>query len=356
MNASNSLNRQSDSASTNTVVVVKTGLTDARGMRDAVISLVLELAEHEKRHGYLLLVNPGLSKAFLENEFRQIKTALRADIASRFQLVMSSDGKQLEGADRVPVTDVGILRNALGQTDDRRTVLPRPAKQDEVILVMLHQWLTGQGPMTSKWLEDTVGCNYRTVVSAIDGLGQVVSRRSDRSVSLRDFPEQDWGRLLANVRRIRSTMLYADASDQPRSTQALLQRFLNLELKDIAVGGVMGAKQYDPDLDIVGAPRLDLCVHCPDNKVDLGFVQLLDPGLERMQNPRQPARLAIHFVRRQDPLFNRGDNGLLWADPVAINRDRPIMWLTWSGGCGRVGALFFAVWHQFRRRRCVWHG
>jgi len=316
MSDRNSLIRQSDVANANVIVTVKAGLTAARGMRDAVISLVLALAEHEKRRGYLLLVNPGLSKAFLENEFSQIKTALRADIASRLQLVVASVGKQLEDADRIPVRDVEILRNALGQTEDRRTVLPRPAKQDEVILVMLHQWLTGQGPMTSKWLEDTVGCNYRTVVSAIDGLGQVVNRRSDRSVSLRDFPEQDWGRLLSNVRRIRSTMLYADASDQPRSTQSLLQRFLNLELKDIAVGGVMGAKQYDPDLDIVGSPRLDLCVHCPDNKVDLGFVQRLDPGLERMQNPRQPARLAIHFIRRQDPLFKHGDDGFLWADPV----------------------------------------
>jgi hypothetical protein len=222
----------------------------------------------------------------------------------------------IEDAHLIPEEDLEILRRQLMLKADSRTAIPAASKQDEVLLVMLHQWLAGKGPMTSKWLEDTVGCNYRTVVSAIDGLGQVVSRRSDRSVSLENFPEQDWGRLLANVRRIRSTILFADVSDQPRSTQSLLQRFLNLELKDIAVGGVMGAKQHDPDLDIVGSPRLDLCVHCPDNKVDLGFVQRLDPGLERMQTPRQPARLAIHFIRRRDPLFKRGDDGLLCADPV----------------------------------------
>lgn len=316
MNANNSLNRQLDIASTNTVVVVKTGLTDARSMRDATISLILELAEHEKRRGYLLLVNPGLSQTFLKQEVSRIKAALVPNVANRLFLVVANELNVIRDAHLIPEADLEILRRQLMLKADSRTAIPAASKQDEIFLVMLHQWISGQGPMTSKWLEDTVGCNYRTVVSAIDGLGQVVSRRSDRSVSLGNFPEQDWGRLLANVRRIRSTILYTDASDQPRSTQSLLQRFLKLELKDIAVGGVMGAKQYDPDLDIVGAPRLDLCVHCPDNKVDLGFVQRLDPGLERMQNPRQPARLAIHFIRRQDPLFKHGDDGILWADPV----------------------------------------
>ena len=111
-------------------------------------------------------------------------------------------------------------------------------------------------------------------------------------------------------------MLYADVSDQPHSYDSLLQRLWRLNIKYIAVGGVLGAKRFHDDLDIVGAPRLDLCIHAPEKYVNLDFMHALDPALERTRDTHRPARVALHFIRRKDALFDQDADGTLWADPV----------------------------------------
>ena len=78
----------------------------------------------------------------------------------------------------------------------------------------------------------------------------------------------------------------------------------------------MGAKRYYSDLDIIGTPRLDLCVHCTGKYIDLDFIKYLDPALELSRDPHAPTRLALHFVRRNNPLFDKGKNDVSWADPV----------------------------------------
>jgi len=305
-----------DLASAKAIVEVKTSLTSARDLRDGLAALSMTLAEEEQKRGYLLLLDPKLSKAFLETELRRIKAALRPGVAERFRLVVAEHGNIVQGTPDIPHEDIELLRHALTVMKEPGTDLASPNKRDEVFLVLLHQWVTGKGPVTSKSLEDRVGCHYRTVANAIDGLGHAIRRHSDRSVSLKYFPEQDWGHLLAVAARTRSTMLYADASDQPRSSDSLLRRLWRLNKKHIAVGGVLGAKRYYSDLDIVGTPRLDLCVHSPDKRVDLEFIHALDPALERTRDTHRPARLAIHFIRREDPLFDMEQDGSQWADPV----------------------------------------
>lgn len=308
--------RRHDFINDNTIVEVKAGLNAARNLRDALASLAMTLAAKPGVRGYLLLLDPGLSKPFIEKEMERFKATLRPEIAERMQVVAAKAGAMANELQNVPSDDYEILQRGLVSAKDQRTALPYPNKQDEVFLVMVQQWVTGKGPMTSKWLEETVRCNYRTVVSAIDRLGHAIRRHSDRSVSLKYFPEQDWGRLLAVAGKTRATILYADASDQPRSPESLLSRVTRLDRKDVAVGGVIGAKRYYPDLDIVGTPRLDLAIHCPDKRVDLTFVQKLDPALDRTRDTHRPARLALHFIRRKDPLFERDQDGSQWADPV----------------------------------------
>ena len=89
-----------------------------------------------------------------------------------------------------------------------------------------------------------------------------------------------------------------------------------LSVPGVAIGGSLGAKRYDPDLDVVGVARLDLSVHTPDRKVSLDFMEALDPAFERTSDHGQPAHVAVHFVRRLAPLFDLDDAGLMWADPV----------------------------------------
>jgi len=315
MNSNSSRKYRPDLASENAVVEVKVSLSAARSLRDALVALAMSLAEKDDLHGYLVLLSPRLSKPFLDAELDGLKAALRPDLAKRLHLVISEGGKIVEGAESIRQDDRVLVEKGIRLEDASRNALPPASKQDEVFLIMLHQWVTGQGPMTSKWLENTVGCNYRTVASAIDRLGPAVSRCSDRSVSLKYFPEQDWGRLLATM-KVRSTMRYIDESGQPRSPESLLKRLQMLERHDVGIGGVLGAMRYYEDLDIVGSPRLDLCVHCPNGTVDTEFVSRLDPALKRTRDTHNPAQLALHFIQRKEPMFDHKSDASIWADPV----------------------------------------
>ena len=173
--------------------------------------------------------------------------------------------------------------------------------------------------MTSKWLaEVAVGCSYPTVADALNHLGPWLTRHSDRRVELRKFPREEWAKLLAVSDRVRSTMRYASRSGlQVRSPGSLMMRLRKTMRKDIAVGGVTGAKHYFSDLNITGDPRLDISIHCPGNEVDLSFVEKLDPALVKVGSPHEPAHLAIHMIRRKKAFFEQPDpDGAQPADPV----------------------------------------
>jgi len=88
-----------------------------------------------------------------------------------------------------------------------------------------------------------------------------------------------------------------------------------LDLPGLAIGGVLGAKHYFPDLDLVGTPRLDISLHARDHRVDLDFIEKLDPacaGSGIRSNPR-----ASWFTRLSREFRSSSrDGGLQWADPV----------------------------------------
>ena len=305
-----------DAMTDTAVVEVKNRLSAVRTVRDGLVQLAMILADQPRIRGYLLLIDPQLSHDCLVGEAEGFKAAMRTDVADHLVLVVAKSGEIIQPSNDVPPADMDLLRRCIDESVDLGAVLPSADKQAEVFLVILHQWITGQGPMTSRWLEETVGCNYRTVWAAIDRLGPALKRYSDRRISLKYFPEQDWKRFLVVAPKVRSTVYYADASDQPRSPESLVRRLSQFGRKEITVGGVIGSKRFYPDLDIVGVPRLDLCIHAPGARVDLDFVKQLDPALEQTIDPHRPVRLALHFVRRKDPLFDREKDGSLWPDPV----------------------------------------
>jgi hypothetical protein len=297
-----------DAQTATAVVEIKRGLSAVRSFRDVLVQLLALLVAHPNKTGYLLLTDPRVSDLCLQQEMNGLKAAMRSDIACRLHLIVGKEGAIANMPDGLPEADRALLEqcvNARASTSSQ-IALPRPDPKGEVFLVILHRWFLGQGPMTSRWLQDTVGCNYRTVSAAIGRLGPEIARHSDRRIELQRFPEEAWRRFQATAHQTRATMLYADTSNQPRSPESLVQRLGRLGREDVAVGGVIGARRHWPDLDIVGTPRLDLCVHAPGKHVDLDFVQQLDPALERTRDTHRPARLALHFIRRKTRFLERG--------------------------------------------------
>ncbi len=300
------------------VVEVTRYLSAIRALRDGMVQLATILADEPNKNGYLVAVDPQIRVEALTHEMDAFKTLMRDTIANRLKLVVFQRGRLSEPSTDFDLEKLGpeLIDWINAEISGTKHKLPNADKREEVFLTILHRWITGQGPMTVRSLEEAVGCAYRTVAATVEQLGTAVERSSDRSIFLKFFPEREWKRFLAGAQKVRSTLYYADASDQPRSPESLMRRLEPLCRKDIAIGGVQGAKHYFKDLDIIGMPRLDLCIHAPGGTVDLDFVSRLDPALEQTRDPERPVRLALHFVRRKESLFETSFGEMPWADPV----------------------------------------
>ena len=294
-------------------VEVKFETHSIRNLRASLLGLAYWLTNNPTSRGLLVLVDSRITEERLQGEWKLAQQTLRPEVLQRMAVAFAKN-KQYVGLPR----DLGDdFRVWLDQLVLRESHEGKPRESFYAILeVLLHQWLLGKGPMTSKWLMKTVGCSYPTVAASLRRFESSLLRHSDRRVELRYFPKDEWARLLAVSDEVRSTTRFADRSGQPRSPDSLLNRLKRLEHSEIAVGGVVGARHYQPDLDLVGTPRLDLSLHCRAKNVDLDFVKQLDPALQETKRRDEPAPLVIHLVRRARSLFEPGEGGLQWADPV----------------------------------------
>ena len=301
----------------NILIEVKMRLHAVRGVRDSLLQLAYVLAEQPDKRAFLLLINPRITESRLQDEWEKIRKTFRREIVKRLSVVISREDRFI-GIPQDPASEYIDFLEQAGKNELPRmgTPLLAPDYGAEILKILVYQWLMKRGSMTSVWLSETAGCNYRTVAKALKSLGRVILWHSDKSVELRYFPKDAWARMLAMLEKSRSTIKYADRSGQPRSIESLLRRLKKVKTPEIAVGGALCARHYYPKLDLVGTPRLDLSIHCPDKYADLDFIGNLDPALKQEKDPDVPANLVLHFIRRETPFFEKGSEGLIWADPV----------------------------------------
>lgn len=299
------------------LIEVKSGVAALRTVRMALMQLAYSMAERPGSAGFLVLPDIRMTPQRLREEWRAASSVLRPEIAERMTVCVI-DGDRCRGIPRDPDPETQrILAQAVA--DARRCAQPRVYRPDApfvVLKILLHHWLTDGGPMTTDSLCTTAGLSYRSVANVLRGLGGLIERSSDRRIRLRWFPKEEFARLIATSDRARSTIRFMDQSGQPRSPDSHLRRLTRLDLSGIAIGGVLGAKHYFPDLDLVGSPRLDLSIHCPGRRINIDFVEQLDPALAPVSDPLQPAHLVLHAVRHADALFTPRDGGPAWADPI----------------------------------------
>ena len=299
-----------------TIVEVKSDIHSFRNLRAALLQLAYYIAMAPLERGVLVLANPRITDAALQKEWSMAKLSLRPEILERLALAVRRKEEIITIAGNLPANLSSQLPEHVDQEASSQPYRA-PQSSDAVLLVLLNQWLLRKGPMTTQKLMQDVGCSYPTAANALDRLGHGIKRLSDRRFQLSGFPMEEWQRVVANRERAHPTLHYADRSRQRRSVESLLRRASGLGRDDIAVGGVIAAHHYYPEFDLRGTPRLDLTLHSRDGRTDLTFVENLDPAMERTSGPDEPAVLAVHVLRRQEPLFEPNGDGLPWADPVA---------------------------------------
>lgn len=297
------------------LIEVKFGVDALRTLRTSLMQVAYAVGEDPTVHGHVVLADSSITRERLENEWQQAAAVLRKDVLDRLIVCLYSEGR-ITGIPHDPDAATQQAISDAVEAERGRTNTARTDYSFVVQKLLIHRWLTSGEPVTSEWLARTAGCSYPAVARVLNSLGSLLERRSDRRVTLRWFPKEEFARLLALADRARSTTRFADHSGQPRSVESHVRRLEKLNPPGLAVGGVLGAKHYFPDLDLIGTPRLDLSLHSPGKRMKLDFVEQLDPALRRVQDPLAPANVVIHAVRHADPQFDPRRGGLAWADPV----------------------------------------
>jgi hypothetical protein len=309
---------RADAVSGDTVFEVVIEPRDVRRLRTALVEMARVAASNNVRRAIIVLENPMITESRLHEEWNGAATVLRPNLFSKISMAIRHSGNWTgipipPAPDELVVLDE-ILRHELSR---RPASFGRSSEAyHEILRILMRQWLLGKGLIAVNSLMEISGTSHPTVARALKRFDHYLKRHSDRSVELRIFPREDWTRLLAVLDEVRGAVRFVDRSGQARSPESLLRRLRQLQRPDIAVGGVLGAKFYNPSLDLVGNPRLDLSVHSGRKSADLSFVERLDPGLERTVRRDESPSLVIHAIRRAESLFQPGEDGLSWADPV----------------------------------------
>jgi hypothetical protein len=301
------------------VIEVKFGVDALRTIRTSIMQLAYAIARQPRSEGFLVLVDSTITEERLRDEWQSARAVLKPTILRRLAVCIAQEGRYV-GIPHHPTSKMQrvldkVVRKQRPHAGFRQT---RTDYFFVILKLLLHRWLTSGEPVTAKWLARAAGCTYPTVARSVSQLGNLVDRKSDRRVGLRYFPRDEFSRLVADSDKFRSTARFADRSGQPsRSSEAHLRRLERLNLPGgLGIGGVLGARHYYPDLDLVGTPRLDVSLHCDRGRVDLGFIEKLDPALKQEDDSLKPANVVVHVVRHKDSLFTPREGGLSWADPV----------------------------------------
>jgi hypothetical protein len=310
---------RADAVTDDTVYEVQVGTKDARRLRTTLMDLGRVLSSTEKvRRAVLLLEEPGITESRLHEEWQGAASVIRPEIFSRLSAAIRQSGKWSGIPSQPTASEVPVLEEIL-----QHELSGRPAGASrsgeahyEILRVLIHQWLLRRGPLSIGSLMEISGASHPTVSRSVKRLEHCLKRHSDRSVELRIFPRDEWARLVAVSDDVRATVRFVDRSGQARSPESLLRRLRSLGRQDLAVGGVWGAKHYQPSLDLIGNPRLDLSIHSARKAADLSFVEKLDPALEKATRRDEAPTLVIHTIRRAQSLFQPAESDLPWADPV----------------------------------------
>ena len=296
---------------------VRIGVSAIRSIRMGLMQLTYAMAERSRYKGILLLVDTAITRERLHREWQLAASVLRPDILEHLSICIFEDGRFF-GIPRDPDRKTQrILCDFNNSGELRESVrLYRTNASFVVLKVLLNHWLMVEDPVTTNWLARSCGFSYPTIARVIHSLGSLIERQRDRRITLRWFPREEFARMVAVSDHARSTVRFVDRSGSARTADAHLRRLEKLNPPGLAIGGVLGAKRYLPKLDIVGTPRVDISVHCHGRQMDLEFMTKLDPALKRIDDPREPAAIAVHAVRHIDPFFTERSGGLFWADPV----------------------------------------
>ncbi len=268
--------------------------SNARDLRGALVSLAYSLTGHpQAAWAVCALTETRISADRIRNELEQFRSLVGEALGHRLFLV-AVEADRVHG--ELPSADPAFVAGVVAAAGRGRVskVVPRQA----VISTAMQAWLDGRTRLSVADLRRITGASYPTVAAALKELERLRALAPDDK-GYEYAPNLAWGtwqRLAEMHSADRKTIRFTDPSGLSRTPYEMAKRVTSLQSKGSAlaveIGGVLGAEQYYPGLDITAALRLDLCVY--DGDVD--FVRKIDAGLVQSADPNTKAVLVVHLA------------------------------------------------------------
>jgi hypothetical protein len=285
-------------------VLLKTKRTStAVHLRGVLLSLAYVLVEEPpSSRAVCVLADTRLTKERVREELKRFREIIGAELGSRVYAVTIEDGA-LRG--ELTAIDDSILRLIVDSAQRESANPANRVSQQTVKAAALTRWLTSKGRLGVADMQRATGASMPTVIAAFRAM------RQDGLVfplgsgwQLADELYWDSVRHMAEAHAAERRMIrFCDPSRHARTPEDMARRLDVLQSRgeylDVDLGGVLGAEMHYPNLDITGAPRLDLCVY----DGDASFVRKLDAGLLETSDPEDKAVLILHLTRspQRDP-------------------------------------------------------
>lgn len=267
--------------------------------------------------GNLVLIDPKVTSETIADVWTEASRIFHPKLVKRLSLieVRMAEGEEFAlqcFPDDRAEEDVARIRKIVRQrTEETKTTRKATAPGSslyEVLRVLMVRWLNpGLLPITISQLGEETGYSYKPVRRALDELSRHLEQYGHRGVELKSFPREAWSRLFLDADSIRETIRFWPEGGIPRTPASMLKRFYQLpedETNHVGIGGVEGARFYATDFDLIGQPRLDFTVHCPEGDPDLGFLRKLDASLAPTEKRDDACSVFVHLLRRPRNYFD----------------------------------------------------
>ncbi len=313
-------------------IVAQDQVAGTRELHSLLLKIAIALHEEKEvaapSHACLVFAHPALSPPRLTAEWERATRVLDKRVSSRmgFLSPLVHCGAPLPAEPWAERLRGAVQAASVEQSEETRDepLPPLTEKSFEVLKVILSHWLSSSSPLPIGQIGELTGFSYPTVSRTLRRLRSYneIRQARDRGVILNGFPYRSWGEAVVLARSLRQSFYYRDASGRRPDPYYLLERIERCKAKDLALGGTEGAKFFDRSFDLNGVPRIDLTWHDPSgkNRPD-SLVQSIDPALKLAPMPESNAVLAIHSLRRRQPLFIPRAESLPVSDPTEILLD-----------------------------------
>lgn len=295
-----------------TVVIGRHSSKSVRDLLEVLVRLTFQVRDRPNVLAVCVATDSRLSDARLAEEHGRLRSILHPELAARIHWMRIDESA---GSARTSLdAHDQALAQALASAIPHRSPPPlRPTRLGARALTVAQlvedrlQCPLSPARTIAEW-QGVCGVSYPTLASVVSELRQrglvEESRRHGRTASkkqgmkLRALATNEVMRLVREFCAVRPVQLFVDPTGFATPSR-LMTRLTRLQQAgqisaEVRVGGVHAASYYFPQIDVTGAPRLDLT---SPTQIDAATI---DGALRPLSNsePSSSAVLAVHLIHQ----------------------------------------------------------